>query len=51
MWQIDKFENLRESGLVICVCLDLVSMHLCVRYEGSMIKYIGRRGNYSEIEK
>ena len=41
MWEIEnvhKFERLGHSDLVISVCIDPVSMHICVRYEGSMIK-------------
>ena len=40
------------SDLVISVYLDLVvSMPICVTYEGSTINHTDRRGNYSEKEK
>ena len=39
-----KFENLGHSDLVISVRLDPASMHICVKYEGSVINYIGRKG-------
>ena len=37
---IHKFENIDCSDLVISVCLDLISIHIHVRYEGSKIKHI-----------
>ena len=51
MRNVRNFENVAHSDLVISVCLDLVSMHIYVIYEGSMINHIDRRINYSEKEK
>ena len=48
---VHKFEILRHSDLVICVCLALVLPYIYVKYECSMISYIGRRGNNSKTEK
>ena len=33
------------------MCLDPVWMHICVKYEGSVIHYTGSRGNYCEKDK
>ena len=30
-----ELENISHSGLVLCVCLGLVHMHICIKYEGS----------------
>ena len=42
---IDKFENIGHSDPVISVSLALVSMHICVKYEGSLINHIGGWSN------
>ena len=47
---VHKLENLGHSDLLISVCLDLVSIHIYVRCEGSMINHVSRRGNHSEKE-
>ena len=47
MWQIEKclkFQNLGHGEVVISVSLELVSMHIYVKYEG----HTGWRGNYRE---
>ena len=46
MWQIKAFEG--HNDLLISVCLDLVSMHIYKKYEGSMISHVDRRGNYNK---
>ena len=43
---VHKFEDMGHSDLVISLYLAQVSKHNCVKYEGSMINHIGRRGNY-----
>ena len=43
MKNVHKFENLGQSDLLLSVCLDLVSMYICVKYDGSVINYICRR--------
>ena len=45
---LHKFENLGYSDPITSMCLHLVSMHICVIYEGSMINHMD---NYNEKEK
>ena len=42
---VHQFENFDYSGLIISVCL---SIHICVRYEGSVVNHTDTGGNYSE---
>ena len=48
---VHKFENLGHSNLVISGCLDQVSMHICVKYEGSVINQICREAIVVKKEK
>ena len=56
MWQIEntcKLKNIGHSDLFF-VCLGLVQMQICVRYEGSMINhmYAGKgKGKMAAIKK
>ena len=43
-----KFGNIDHNDIVVSMCLDLISMHICVTYEGSVINFTGKRGNYTE---
>ena len=43
--------SLGYNDLSISVCSDLVSMHICVRYEVSMINRVSRKDNHNEKEK
>ena len=43
MWQNENFhkcDHFCDSGTVISVCSSLVSVHICVKYKGSMINHI-----------
>ena len=35
----DKLENICHANLALFVFLGQVQMHLCIKYEGSMINY------------
>ena len=48
---VDKFENIGHSDLVISLFLTPVPMHLCVRYKVSMINHISRRDKNRKDEK
>ena len=45
------WEYMDHSDPVSSVCLDPVSMHICLKYEGSVMNYTGKRANYIEKEK
>ena len=49
--KVHKFENLGQSDLVLLVCLGLVQMHPCIKYEGSMVNHTGRRGRCKKKDK
>ena len=48
---ICKFENVRHDDLVLVGFLGLVPMHICVKFEGSMINHTDRRSKYNKNEK
>ena len=43
---VQIFDHFCHHDPVISVCLVLVSIQICLKYEGSMITHIGRRGKY-----
>ena len=48
---VHKLEHKGHSNLFLLVYLSLVQMHLCIKYEGSMINHAGRAGRYSKFDK
>ena len=45
-----KLENKDHSDLTLLVCLVLVQMHFCVKYEETVINHKGMRGRYRKTE-
>lgn len=46
---VHKLENIGYSYMVLFVCLDLVPLHTCVKFDVSMINDIDRRCKHRKI--